>query len=159
MRAETVACAAVAEALPRIVDGRRRGDRALARHAGQCLTCQAELARYRRMLRLLHQLRDQRAALPAGALQQLVSGMELRAGHHLALAALVPRRRGPGLVGAALAAGALVVAGGAAVVGSRSAPGAHAGSRWPSTVVRGVLDLATTARAPAQPLPVGSSLC
>lgn len=131
MRGEPARCQEVAEALPRIVDGTRRADRALSRHVERCLPCQAELARYRRMLRLLHQLREQRPPLPPGALDSMLAGIEARAGHHMVRSALGGRGR---WVTGLVAAGALLAAGAAAVVATglrdrrrgRSLPGTAA---------------------------------
>ena len=102
-------CEAVAEALPRLLDGSVRADRQLVRHVQTCLRCQAELARYRRLLRLLGQMRDQHPALPPGALGSALAAVEDRAGQELVRSALRGRRLA--LVGAgALAAGAAVAA-------------------------------------------------
>ena len=54
-----VSCAAVAAALPGIVDGVDVADLDLRRHVETCLRCQAELAQYRKVLRALHQLRTE----------------------------------------------------------------------------------------------------
>jgi hypothetical protein len=40
----------------------------MADHLGSCLACQAELAGYRRLLRVLRSLRDEPVALPSPAL-------------------------------------------------------------------------------------------
>lgn len=119
MRADTVDCGVVADAMARIVDGSDRADRALVCHVERCLRCQAELARYRRMLRLLHQLRDQRPPVGPGALQQALAGIEARAGTRVVQLAL-ERRSGAQvwLVAAGVAATALAaVAVGAALAG------------------------------------------
>ncbi len=109
MRSEPVTCAGVADAMPRILDGTRRTDRAVVRHVETCLRCQAELARYRRMLRLLHQLRDQRPELAPGALGSVLAGIEVRAGQR-AVRSIMGGRRG-------IAAG-LAVAGALCAVGA-----------------------------------------
>ena len=67
-------CDEVAEALPRLLEGPNRADRHVVRHVESCLRCQAELARYRRMLRLLGQLRAQHPPLPPGALGSVAGG-------------------------------------------------------------------------------------
>ena len=108
MRAEPVSCGTVAAALPRILDGTRRTDRAVARHVETCLRCQAELARYRRMLRLLHQLRDQRPDLPPGALRSVLAELETRAGQQAVRSVLGGRR---GIVAGLAVAGAVGVVG------------------------------------------------
>ncbi len=93
MRADRVRCADVAPELARLVDGAdRRADRPLLRHVERCLTCQAELATYRRLLRLLRQLRDQRPPVPAGVLDGLLADIEARAADHVMRSALTGKR-------------------------------------------------------------------
>jgi len=60
-----VSCEAVAAELPLVVDGSRRPSRAMADHLASCLACQAELAGYRRLLRVLSSLRNEPVLLPA----------------------------------------------------------------------------------------------
>lgn len=144
MRGDLVDCDSVAEALPRILDGTRRSDRVLLRHAATCLRCQAELARYRRMLRLLHQLRSARSwsssPLAAGTVLdtagvRTAGVLALHAGHGFPHpgarpkpgAALAGRRQ----LAAALAAVTAVAGVGAAAVvaaASRSRPTARRGA-------------------------------
>jgi len=45
-----------------VVDGSRRPSPAMAEHLRSCLSCQAELAGYRRLLRVLRSLRDEQIA-------------------------------------------------------------------------------------------------
>lgn len=126
---DLVGCEAVAEALPRMLDGTRRADRILLRHAATCLRCQAEMARYRRMLRLLHQLRSQWprsvSEAPAGTVprdvEQLAVHERRRPGAQPRLGAMPAGRR---QLAAALAA-ATAVAG----VGAAAAVAAAARSR------------------------------
>jgi len=59
-----------------VLDGTRRADRPVVRHVETCLRCQAEMAKYRGMLRLLGQLRDQRPPLPAGAPGSVLAALE-----------------------------------------------------------------------------------
>ena len=63
--AEAISCSEAAEALPSVLDGNPARVEVLE-HVDACLRCQAELVRYRRLLRLLHQLRAERAQLPPG---------------------------------------------------------------------------------------------
>ena len=60
-----VSCDAMSEELPLVVDGSRRPSPAMAEHLRTCLRCQAELAGYRRLLRVLRSLRDEPVTFPA----------------------------------------------------------------------------------------------
>jgi anti-sigma factor RsiW len=118
-----VSCDAVADELPLVVDGARRPSAAMAEHLRTCLACQAEVAGYRRLLRVLRSMRDSQVPLPS---PELVGGT-LRVLHQHPLWA---RRRSitPWLI-----AGALGVAGVAAVsagflVRSGRRPGLNAAS-------------------------------
>lgn len=110
--AEPATCAAVAEALPRVLDGRAEPPLGLSRHIEHCLACQAELARYRRLLRMLAQLGRERAELSPGALADLLEAVEGAARRSVIRSALAGRRLayGAGLIGGVLAAAALVAA-------------------------------------------------
>ena len=55
-----LSCDAVSEELPLVVDGSRRPSDAMAEHLRMCLACQAELAGYRRLLRVLRSMRGRR---------------------------------------------------------------------------------------------------
>ncbi len=69
-----VSCDAVADELPLVVDGSRCLTPAVADHLAGCLRCQAELAAYRRILRLLRSLREEPVTLgKVGA--AMVAGM------------------------------------------------------------------------------------
>jgi len=61
-----VQCDELAPLLAGVVDGSAVLDRRSARHVGSCLRCQAEVAQYRRLLRTLHQLREEPVPMPAG---------------------------------------------------------------------------------------------
>jgi len=84
----------------------------LARHVSSCRRCQAELARYQRLVRLLSQLRAEQSALRPGVLADIVDAIGEVAedrtsraaptGEHLALTASV--------VGALLAATVIMLA-------------------------------------------------
>ncbi len=120
-------CDDVAEALPAILDGHSRADAApaLVDHVESCLRCQAELARYRRLLRMLAQLRAERPELPPGFVSGVLDALGEAAERRAIRSALSGRRvaYAAGLVAAALAAAGLVLAG-------RARPGraARAGS-------------------------------
>lgn len=58
-------CEDVTEQLAGVVDGSAVLDRRASRHVGSCLRCQAELAQYRRLVRTLHQLRDEPVPVPS----------------------------------------------------------------------------------------------
>jgi len=88
-----------------VVDGSRRPSAAIAEHLQTCLACQAEVAGYRRLLRVLRSMRESQVPLPS---PELVSST-LRVLHQHPLWA---RRRS---VTPWLIAGALGVAGVAAV--------------------------------------------
>ena len=64
-------CDDVAESLAGVVDGTTVLDRRATRHVTACLRCQAELAHYRRLLRTLHQMREQPVRVP-GDLHALI---------------------------------------------------------------------------------------
>jgi predicted anti-sigma-YlaC factor YlaD len=59
-----VNCDAMSEELPLVVDGSRRPSPAMAEHLHTCLRCQAELAGYGRLLRVLRALRDEPVSFP-----------------------------------------------------------------------------------------------
>ncbi|HUB68810.1 MAG TPA: hypothetical protein VL984_00145 [Acidimicrobiales bacterium] len=97
-------CDAIAEELPLVVDGSRRPSAAMSEHLRTCLRCQAELAGYRRLLRVLRGLRDEPVAFPApdmmgdalralqdrlGALEQQVVSRQRRAGGQWVIAGSV----------------------------------------------------------------------
>jgi hypothetical protein len=113
----------VAEALPRLLEEPGRGERQVRRHVQTCLRCQAELARYRRMQRMLGQLRSERPPLPPGAVRSALAAIEERAALEAVRAAHRARRLAAAGAGA-LVAGATVAA---VVVGrTRSARAARA---------------------------------
>ncbi len=71
-----VTCAEVAGVLPSILDGGSSAGEAVVDHVGQCLRCQAELARYRKLLRLLNQMRAARVEPPPGAVSDVLGAIE-----------------------------------------------------------------------------------
>jgi anti-sigma factor RsiW len=92
VRSDPMRCDRVADALPAVLDGSSPVERRVVAHVETCLRCQAELARYRRMLRLLHQLRAQRPTPPAGAVSGVLAALEERAGKGLVRSTLTGRR-------------------------------------------------------------------
>jgi hypothetical protein len=105
-------CEEVANSLPAILDGSVGADQSIIGHVEQCLCCQAELARYRKMLRVLHQLGCDDVALPAGALGDVLDCVGRAATRRVIRSALTGRRVAyvAGLVGAVVAAGGVVIA-------------------------------------------------
>ncbi len=106
-RAQSVpSCDEVALELPAILDRESCAPAQLVRHVQSCLHCQAELARYRRLLRLLHQLRATEVDPPAGVVSEVLSAIEEVASRRMIGSLLTGRRLGY--------AAALTAAGGAA---------------------------------------------
>jgi anti-sigma factor RsiW len=81
-------------------------------HVETCLRCQAELARYRRLLRALQQLRTRYLDPAPGLLAQTLASLE-EAGEQRAVRSIVTGRR---LAYAGAIGGAAVAAGAAATV-------------------------------------------
>lgn len=101
-------CEDVARALPALVD-EEITDSEIEAHVATCLRCQAELARYRRVLRGLHELRTRYLEPAPGLLPQTLAALEA-AGERSAVRALVTGRRlAYAGAGVALAAGAAAV--------------------------------------------------
>ena len=71
-------CDAVAAQLPAYVAGETDLEDWAARHLSTCLRCQADVARYKRMLRALHALRDEHHEPPPGALSDILSHLDGR---------------------------------------------------------------------------------
>jgi hypothetical protein len=111
-------CEAVAERLPAIVDAGEEAHGPVIRHVERCLRCQAELAQYRRLLRVLHQLRTEVIEPAPGLLADILAAIEA-AGERRAIRSLLRGRRVAylGGIAAATAAGA---AAGVIVAVSRS---------------------------------------
>ncbi len=101
-------CEDVAELLPGAVDGSRTVDRRTVRHVASCLRCQAELARYHRLLRRLHELRSHRPELPAGLIADVLDALDASVARRTVRSALAGRRWAYG-GGAALGALAIGV--------------------------------------------------
>jgi hypothetical protein len=104
-------CAEVAAALPLILDGASEAPPATIAHVQTCLACQAELARYRKVVRLLHQLRTTEVVPPPGFAAEVLSSLEAAASREVVRSLLTGRRVAyAGAVGgAALAAAGLVM--------------------------------------------------
>jgi hypothetical protein len=105
-RVAFVSCAEVVTELPRILDGGVPAAAPLVSHVETCLSCQAELARYRRLVRLLHQLAITEIEPPPGVVADVLSVVGTVAQRRMIRSVLTGR---------SLAyAGAVVAAGGAA---------------------------------------------
>ncbi|MFZ2059116.1 MAG: hypothetical protein WAV54_17065 [Acidimicrobiales bacterium] len=87
-----ISCAEVALVLPSILDGGASADEVVVEHVGACLRCQSELARYRKLLRLLNQLRAYRVEPPPGAVADVLGALEEAAHRHLIRSVLAGRR-------------------------------------------------------------------
>jgi anti-sigma factor RsiW len=100
-----VRCDDVALLLPEAVDGDTPVALPVQRHVESCLRCQAELARYRRMLRGLQLLRTQYLEPAPGVLSQTLVAIG-EASERQAIRSLLTGRRAAylGAVGGALAA-------------------------------------------------------
>jgi hypothetical protein len=117
-----VSCTEVAAVLPAILDRESEAPAALVRHVQSCLTCQAELARYRRVLRLLHQLRSAEVTPPPGVVSEVLAALEEVASRRMIGSLLTGRRMayGAAFLSAGAATAALVAL--AVAKGRRSAP-------------------------------------
>lgn len=106
-------CESIADQLAGVTDGSARLDNDEKDHVETCLRCQAELAQYRRLLRVMHTLRSEMAAPPAGLVGDVLTAIETVGERGAVRGALSGRRAAyiGGIAAAATAAGA-----GAAVV-------------------------------------------
>jgi anti-sigma factor RsiW len=87
-----VSCAEVARTLPSILDGASAAAEVVVEHVGTCLRCQAELARYHKLMRLLNQLRAYRVEPPPGAVTDVLAALEQAAQRRVIRSALTGRR-------------------------------------------------------------------
>jgi hypothetical protein len=117
--ARSVECEEVAEALAGIADGSERADRRTQRHVESCLRCQAELVQYRKLLRVLHQLRTDVLEPAPGVLTGILAGLE-EAGEHGAIRSLLSGRRAAYIGGVAVATAAAGAAGAAVLISRAS---------------------------------------
>jgi len=84
-------CAEVARRLPAILDGAAAGDEVVT-HVESCLACRSELARYKKMMRLLGQLREERPAVPDGLIEGVLTSLGVAAERQMIRSALSHRR-------------------------------------------------------------------
>jgi anti-sigma factor RsiW len=87
-----VRCDEVARILPEAVDRGVAVDPSVQRHIETCLRCQAELARYRKMLRGLQLLRTRYLEPAPGLLAQTLAALE-EAGERQAVRSVLSGRR------------------------------------------------------------------
>ena len=87
-------CEDVARILPEAVDRGTAVEDSVQRHVETCLRCQAELARYRKMLRGLHLLRTRYLEPTPGLLAQTLATIEV-AGEREARRAILSGRASP----------------------------------------------------------------
>jgi anti-sigma factor RsiW len=103
-------CEDVARLMPATVEGTPI-DLAAQTHIESCLRCQAELARYRRMLRALQQLRTRYLEPSPSLLAQTLAALEEAGERHAVRSVLSGRRLAyAGAIGGAVAAGATAAA-------------------------------------------------
>jgi hypothetical protein len=98
--------------LPRAVDAGEPVDIGVQQHVGQCLHCQAELARYHKLLKALRTLRAQYLIPAPGTLAQTLAALG-ESQERQAIRSVLSGRRGAylgALGGAAVAAGAAAAA-------------------------------------------------
>jgi hypothetical protein len=112
-------CDDVAELLPGMVDGTDGADRRTLRHVESCLRCQAELARYRKLLRALRQLRSDLLDPTPGVLAGILAGLG-EAGERGSARLAVNGRRAAYLGGVAVATAAAGAAGAIVLVSRAS---------------------------------------
>ncbi|HUY07801.1 MAG TPA: hypothetical protein VMU99_11145 [Acidimicrobiales bacterium] len=90
---QATVCGVVENELALVVDRKSSPSRLLLTHLDECLSCQAALSRYRRLLRLLADLQNETERLPEGMLADLVGGIT-RAAERRAIRDLLTSRRG-----------------------------------------------------------------
>ena len=101
-------CDDIARMLPAAVDGDAPVDLSVQRHIESCLRCQAELARYRKMLRGLQLLRTRYLEPAPGLFAATLAAIEVDVERHVVRSALTGKRIAyvSAIGGAAIAASA-----------------------------------------------------
>ncbi len=103
-------CEQVQELLPSLIDGDEHNVEALA-HVETCLQCQAEAARYRKLLRAMTMLRTRYLAPNPSALAQTLAGLESELERSAVRAVLSGKRLAyAGAIGGTVATAATVAA-------------------------------------------------
>ena len=113
-------CDELSADLASVADGGGRLDRAERRHVERCLQCQAELARYRKLLRVMRTLRQDTLTPAPGLIGDVLAAIEA-AGERQAVRSVLSGRRGAYLGGIAVATAA--GAAGVIVLAARSRRG------------------------------------
>lgn len=111
-------CDELARALSAAIDGEALDARA-SRHVGSCLRCQAELAQYRKLIRVLRTLRAEGLSPGPSLAVDVLAGLE-QGGGRSAVRSLVGGRRPFGVSGLVVAGAA--AAGAGAVLARRQRP-------------------------------------
>jgi anti-sigma factor RsiW len=88
----TVKCAEVAEQLPALLDAGGTASLEVRQHIEGCLRCQADLVRYRRMLRELREMRTRFLEPSPDALSQTLAAL-WEAGERRAIRSMITGRR------------------------------------------------------------------
>ncbi len=114
-------CDDLARVLSASTDGEPLVGRA-GRHVESCLRCQAELAQYRKLVKVLRALRTEVLAPGPSLAADILAGLE-QAGERSALRSLAAGRRPELFEGVAVASAAVVVAGIAVVLRGRARTG------------------------------------
>jgi anti-sigma factor RsiW len=107
-------CDQIAPELAGVVDGTVVLDHRSSAHVASCLRCQAELAQYRRLLRTLHQLREEAVPVPGDMVSLVLARLDEVTGGRVS-----PWARRAAYAGAAVATAA-GAAGAIALVASRN---------------------------------------
>jgi hypothetical protein len=109
-RAPSLTCNEVRPSLPAILDRSAPASASLVAHVEYCLACQAELGRYKRLLRLCHQLQATDVPVPPGIVADILASIEVVAKRRAIRSVLTGRRiaYGSAVAGAAVAGGALL---------------------------------------------------
>ena len=105
-------CIEFRAALPGILDDEQPADLVLVRHVDTCLKCQAEVAKYRRLLRALRSLRTRYLEPSPDLLAQTLAGLGEASERRVVRNILTGKR----IAYAGAIAGGAAVAGGAAAV-------------------------------------------
>jgi anti-sigma factor RsiW len=103
-------CDEVAALLPTVVDGTVPPNLAVEHHVESCLRCQAELARYRKLLRTLQQLRTRYIEPTPGLLGETLAAIEEAAERRAVRSILSGRRLAYGAIGGTAVATAATAA-------------------------------------------------
>lgn len=72
----TAACREAVDAVAQMAAGEADVDPEAGRHVASCLRCQAEVAAYRRILRIMGSMRSEVVPVPAGNLAEVLRALE-----------------------------------------------------------------------------------